>query len=609
MTSIVLPLLLLAVVTGVVIFRRPAAPIALWLGALALAFLSSREGTTTGVSLGMLALSGLLAVASLAARWWSGPAEQSHRGAQRAAVPWHVAGLVSLAVWAAVSHSSLSLASAPRAWVALTAAWMLVMLVSTVVMGLIDRTRLQHTARVPHGAVGHAVTSGLLLSMGFALLFPLNYLGNAHDVIRNVTLYKVHEPGSATHQIIRSLDEPVQVSLLYPPDSKVKEALLDYFEALQAEHGGMLTVRAVDHAEVPLLAEELDLHGNGWVVLQSGDAREKFPIEDSEIRSRTDMRRLDGTVQNHLIKLSRGVRLLYLMSGHGEAAPRSDVQAFKQGRFKRAAQGLNLQLKNYGIDQGSLVAVPDDAAVVMINGPQTELMPEEVDALKAWLADGGSLWLTVDPRYPAPQTLLDHLGVQVTDGALAHKQRYLPVTRPPQGWRNLYTSRFASHPVTAVLSRYRQRAQWAVLGTVGLSEAESTGLPGHPEVTALLRSFDGTWVDENNSFDLDDGEKGGEHALALAIEDEEIGYRVVILGGVTATGDVLMGQSKANAQFATDALRWLLHEEDLSGETSSAEDVRIEHTQERDQLWFYGSIFGVPLLVLLAGIIASRRRT
>jgi len=35
--------------------------------------------------------------------------------------------------------------------------------------------------------------------------------------------------------------------------------------------------------------------------------------------------------------------------------------------------------------------------------------------------------------------------------------------------------------------------------------------------------------------------------------------------------------------------------------------VKIEHTKQKDLVLFYGTIFGVPSFVLLAGLLYSRR--
>ena len=53
-----------------------------------------------------------------------------------------------------------------------------------------------------------------------------------------------------------------------------------------------------------------------------------------------------------------------------------------------------------------------------------------------------------------------------------------------------------------------------------------------------------------------------------------------------------------NFMFA-DAIKWLGGEENFAGTTISEKDIRIKHTRSKDMVWFYGSIVGAPLLVLV----------
>jgi hypothetical protein len=40
---------------------------------------------------------------------------------------------------------------------------------------------------------------------------------------------------------------------------------------------------------------------------------------------------------------------------------------------------------------------------------------------------------------------------------------------------------------------------------------------------------------------------------------------------------------------------------------NTEEDIKIEHTQKKDLVWFYSTIFGAPALVLGLGLTFSRR--
>jgi hypothetical protein len=83
--------------------------------------------------------------------------------------------------------------------------------------------------------------------------------------------------------------------------------------------------------------------------------------------------------------------------------------------------------------------------------------------------------------------------------------------------------------------------------------------------------------------------------------------RAFVIGDVDAVTDAAL-RSEGNVLLVADAVHWLTGEESLAGALSVAEDVRIEHTKQKDLLWFYGTIFGAPAVVLGGGLLYTWRR-
>jgi hypothetical protein len=82
--------------------------------------------------------------------------------------------------------------------------------------------------------------------------------------------------------------------------------------------------------------------------------------------------------------------------------------------------------------------------------------------------------------------------------------------------------------------------------------------------------------------------------------------RIFALGDVDVLSDAVLG-NEANAILLIDAARWLGGEESFAGAISTAEDIKIEHTKQKDLVLFYGTTFGIPSLVLGLGLLLSRR--
>lgn len=83
--------------------------------------------------------------------------------------------------------------------------------------------------------------------------------------------------------------------------------------------------------------------------------------------------------------------------------------------------------------------------------------------------------------------------------------------------------------------------------------------------------------------------------------------RAFVIGDADALSDLVLEPSRANRVLAFDAVRWLVGEESLAGEFENEEDVPIEQTKQLDLAWFYATIFGIPALVLGAGLTTSSR--
>jgi hypothetical protein len=83
--------------------------------------------------------------------------------------------------------------------------------------------------------------------------------------------------------------------------------------------------------------------------------------------------------------------------------------------------------------------------------------------------------------------------------------------------------------------------------------------------------------------------------------------RLIVLADADALSDQVIG-NLGNYFLFEDGLKWLFEEERLLGSVGTEEDVRIMHTKEEDVVWFYTTIFAVPLVVLGIGVVYNRFR-
>ena len=327
---------------------------------------------------------------------------------------------------------------------------------------------------------------------------------------------------------------------------------------------------------------------------------------------------LDTDFQKALLKVLREQRVAYLTVGHGELneASGGDPDGRAGKTFRKLLESQNYVVKDLGVGQGLGGDVPSDAFLVAALGPAKPFLPEEVAALERYAKRGGKLFLALDPDAKVDLSpLAATVDVAWRNAALATDDpRHQVARRHDLSDRaNIATNRFSSHASVTTLSRNSASAFVVLPGAAPLEKRGD----GPAKVDFIVKTFPETFVDVAGDFAFDEGtDTRGTWNVAAAVTKSAPGadkagkpneLRAIVLGDADAIADYLMSYD-ANFVMALDAVRWLGGEESFAGAVTTAEDVRIEHTKQKDVIWFYGTIFGAPALVLGLGLLTSRRR-
>ncbi len=472
----------------------------------------------------------------------------------------------------------------------------------------LDMVLSENPVMVPGAAPGRALRSGLSTAFALALLFPLNYIANAdkYSTEADYSYFRVTGVGTRTMGVARSLSEPVTATLYFSGGSEVRARVEPYFTTLAGASNGLMTVQVVDNAVRPDLAEEHAIRDNGWVVLSTADSTQKFQIGTDLDRAKRKLAKLDATVTKHLLKLTSDAQVAYFLSGHGEASWRErDNPARKLSKFKRDLEDLNFRVETLGVTEGSAVAVPDDAALVVVAAPMIPLFEEEENTLIRYLEDGGALLLLLDPGAAQVPRVMDYLGLEAGEFPVANEAAHIVYTGGIADRILVATNRYGTHPATSTVSRNSARNPLALPTALSLKQSPSA----NDDITTLVRSYPDSWEDTNNNRQPDANEPTQVFDLAVAVEREE-GFRAVVIGDVAVFSELAYDNMQANIDFAADVATWLVGEDQLIGQTEREEDVEIRHTRDDDKAWFWGTILGVPLLILAFGtlLVNVRRR-
>ncbi len=236
------------------------------------------------------------------------------------------------------------------------------------------------------------------------------------------------------------------------------------------------------------------------------------------------------------------------------------------------------------------------------------------------------------PKTPVPPhlaALVGITGLTMSPDLLANETQHIRVRNNDSDRTRLQTSSFSSHASVSTLSRNSPRAAIVVFGSGSLDKPQN--MAGKVDFT--VRSPGSTFNDANHNYKLDkDDEKSQVYNIAAAVSKPAAGapaeppakpddkkgkdkdkkpevkeMRAFVVADVDAFSDLVLTNVVGNQILFVDAMRWLVGEESYAGQTNSEEDVRIEHTKQQDLAWFYSTIFGIPALVLAAGVFIRRR--
>lgn len=451
---------------------------------------------------------------------------------------------------------------------------------------------------------------GLAVSLGVAMLFPLNWLAHEFNEKFDFSYFKTTTVGDATRKAVDAANEPIRAVLFFPPGSEVLDEVKPYFDELE---GPNLSVEVMDQAMSPEQAKEWKVRDNGNVVLVMGEKTETIKLGDKIESAKKDLRKLDGKVQTALLKLSREKRTAYFTVGHDEfywknaESDQSNIES-----LKKVMEAQNFKVKELGIDDGLAQAVPDDAAIVFVVGPKKAFFPEEVAALQAFRDQGGALFLMLEPGQEDQSGLAALAGVTF-DGSstVVSDKSFLPLSKGIVDRVNVGTNKYTSHESVTTLTKHSNEAVLITPGTGSLHEAE-----GHSgKVTVTVKAMPDWFHDANGNYEYDkDSEKRGGLEIAAvasgpAAGGEKTEWRVAVTADATLASNYFI-RNAANAYFMVDTIAWLTQDPALGGETVNEEDTRIQHTKEDQSKWFWATTAVLPLMILGFGAarVGARRK-
>lgn len=450
------------------------------------------------------------------------------------------------------------------------------------------------------------------VAVALGIVIAVNYLSSRQNKRWDLTANKQYSLSEQTVKLLQNLDAPVKFIVFDRP------AGFDRFRARLDEYdyySNQVSVEYVNPDARPVQARQYEVQQYGTVVITYKDRVERVTTDSEQ------------DITNGLIKaLSGKERKVYFLQGHGEKDPTATE------REGYSAVTEMLRRDNYKVERLVLAQqkdVPADATAIVIAGPTSDLLPQEIDALKRYLDRAGKLMVLLDPPIasqskPVPnlQALLKEWAIDAgnnvvvdVSGATNEPSLAVAVTYP----NHAITDRFATltlYPIARSIEPIEGgangRTAQAIVETSQQSWAETN--------LATLTSGEGVKLDSNS------GDKAGPVKIAAAVSapvanaqppeqkakaDENAPKpeaRVVVFGDSDFASNAYAGIA-GNPNLFANAVNWLAQQENLIAvRPKEAQDRRLTMTARQQTFMAIGAIILIPAAVIGTGIFTWWRR-
>jgi len=442
----------------------------------------------------------------------------------------------------------------------------------------------------------------ILLLLGVVIL--IQAIANRHNVRFDLTPRKDMSLSAASEKIMEKVNTPVRATAFFQRNQKREMMnILDPFALASRQ----FTYRLYDPDRNPALAKRFGVSDYGTVVIEMNGKYKVLPSATEE------------RIINAILTLnSPQQKTVYFLSGHGEHVLKEPDNM--DGSSSELLK-TTLETENYAVKDLLLLSsrgVPNDAALVIVNGPKQNFAPPELTALADYLKRGGKLILAVDPGPDyglAP--LLRQYDVRLGDDIIVDPVNYLMAEGP------LFpiVQSYLDHAIT---EKFTIPTVFPMARSVAKGEANPPGI----SVSSLALSSDRSWAEKDIAqaekgevrYDPDKDQKGPVPLMAVVegtegtdrnkIPAEAMKGRLVVIGSsefITNQFITLAG----NKDLFMNMVRYLTEDKPLiviKKSLSKSDKSPLILSPIHARMIFIGVVIMQPALILAIGIVVAWRR-
>ncbi len=447
-----------------------------------------------------------------------------------------------------------------------------------------------------------------------AILAGVNYLGVRQNKRWDLTANQVFSLSEQTLKVLRGLDAPATLTVydVATGFDRIKDRLEEY-----TYQSKMLTVEYVDIDREPAKTRAANVTAPGTLVLEYKGRVERITQTEEQ------------DIANAFIKATTGQeRTIYFTAGHGEKDPANS----ERSGYSAVAEALKGD--NYGFEKLVLAqtsTVPDGATAVVVAGPVTDFFPGEIEALKQYLAKGGTLLAMLDPAEKAGEGALPNLTALINEWGITVDD---DIVVDASGVGQMFGAGptvpvAASYPAHPITERFNLMTAYPLARSLTTTTVEGRTAQSFIETSDRSwaeQDIDGLAAGTEVSMDADKGDRQGPISLAAAVSAPATDAppapeptpgadapprpetRVVVFGDSDFAANFGLG-IQGNKDLFLNTLGWLSQQEGLIAvRPKSPEDRRLTMTADQVNQVAILSIFLIPAAIFGLGVYAWWRR-
>ncbi len=468
----------------------------------------------------------------------------------------------------------------------------------------------------------------------------VSYINGRHYAHFDFTSSGKFTLSSKTKNILKDLDKPVTITMLFSPGeifyNQIKDILDEY-----AFVSKFIKIEEIDplrnRTKAEELAKELKLEALelNTVVIQCGELSKH--VLQKEVMERAFPFKFIGEEMftSSVLAVSEGKQTgIFFTVGHGERG----INEFERHGFSSLAEAFKRDnFKTIELDLLAKKEIPNTCEALVIAGPSKPFSTEEINIIRKYLENNGSLMVMLEPGLAPNQPtglkpLLNEYEVKIRDDVVIYNKVSMPMLGL-QLVTEVYITKeeYQEHKITKDL----EKLTTVFFGACGIESTHShdmTGL-GKKKYTANTLAYapDQAWGEvtikagvkpqSNPEEDLT-----GPISMAMAVEPidpnanmgsgpvsndkgKNEGAKLVVFTDADFAANEYL-RNPGNQDLVRNSINWLTEKESQLGIAGKTPDFRAaSFSPNQMKLIFWLSIGCLPLItVITGGLIWWKRR-